>query len=358
MEGQNSEIIELKEIIVQYKEIIQKLKNEVETSVKRIQKYEYDIKKFQKELRTITRNGYLDYSTYLNCFNDYKQYFDPDFVKKLQESKYSFEFTLIPYIKDNTYNDIFYGTIPENWIIPEPQTVLRSGLLKEYLKDGKLLTRIYVDNNLEIRNGIKSYLQTLVPYGTHRLFIEKIKDLSKKFRYIFKTDLISAYYNIKFIDILETLKYFQTPEPIYNYIAKYFEHIKTKNELKDFLYVTNYSHYLMGAHLQKILFNVNFISRFDDIIIYGNTKEEIKYEFDKMVSSLEKHKLYLNKKKSALYDMYFNSIFILRSIINIPKSGIIDDVTINILKQAKKKREYIQIMCDDKDDCIKSILKS
>lgn len=287
--------------------------------------------------------------------------------KEIQDlkNKLNFDFTNIKYkinvlaqIKHSSFDKFNYCSIPNDWVIPEPTTELNSVKYKEYLKDGSLLTRVYSDANIKVRNEIKTYLKDKFTIYSDTEFINKVKELTKTNKYFVKTDIIGAYYNVCLEDIYETLKYFKINTNIYNYLQGYFTFIEKNEHTNKFLYITNYSQLLFGAYLKKTLKDINFISRYDDIVIYGNTKKEITTQFNKLTKALHNKNLFLNKNKTVLYDTAINSIFVLKTLINIPSSGVLDDKTKHILKESFQNNYYINIACEDKNRVINSILVS
>lgn len=290
--------------------------------------------------------------------NSYKKYYIlHNFFKPQHPSDCNvYYFKIIHQVKPAT-RKINYGSVPENWIVPVPIKKLNSEYYKEYLKDGSLLTKIYTDMNFNMRNKIKSELRNNITYNTTDQFISKIKTLAHIYKYFLKTDIVGAYYNVNYKTILSTLRAnSDISKKTEEYLLGLFNVIKSKENDKEYLYVTNYSPLLFGIYLKRILSDIRFISRYDDIVLYGNNLDKLKEQFDKLTKILKTNGLYLNRNKTTLYDTDINSIFILKNLINIPSSGKLDDVTKNILKEYKKNGEYIKIACRDENDIIKLAL--
>lgn len=223
-----------------------------------------------------------------------------------------------------------------------PDENLPSKHIKKF-KDGKLIFNYYSDLNIDMKTKVESVLKKRIDYINFKDFLAKVKDLTKNYRYFIQTDIIGAFYNFSFESIFNTLHDLIKDKDVCEYIFGFYIHIRDLYEKYEYLYISDYSRYIFTLFLQSIFKDQNIISMVDDIILYGDDMEELKKIFKDISIVLSNFKLYFNRDKTFYIDTFYDSIYIFKTIVSVPRCNILDNKITSKIRDIIIKGEKIKV---------------
>ncbi|QKE44614.1 hypothetical protein Yalta_167 [Yalta virus] len=206
-----------------------------------------------------------------------------------------------------------------------------------------LYFNFYKDNNKDQKKKIIKVLKDISgSYNNIQLF-QKIKKLSKTYRYFIKTDLIGAYYNLKMGFVYNTILSRIPNRDVKDYLIGFYDYIKDNYETYSYLYITEYSEYIFYMFLKDIIKEKNILFRIDDILIYDNNKEVITEKLKDLSNALNIYSLYINIPKTYYIDTVYDSIYVFKTIVTTPSCGILDNKIKNKIRELIEKNEIINV---------------
>lgn len=235
-----------------------------------------------------------------------------------------------------------------------PNEDLPSKHIKKF-KDGKLIFNYYSDLNIKTKTKNEEVLKKRIDYNNFKDFLTKVKALTKNYRYFIQTDIIGAFYNFSFESIFNTLYELINDKEVCEYIFGFYKHIRDLYETYEYLYISDYSRYIFTLFLQSILKKKNIISMVDDIILFGDDMDELKKLFKDVSIILSNYNLYFNLEKTFYIDTFYDSIYIFKTIVTVPRCNVLDNRIISIIRESVLKGEKIKVY--ELNDIIYSYIK-
>lgn len=249
-----------------------------------------------------------------------------------------FDITISPIVK----NIVVETSAINIFNLVEPSKPLLSYTNK--IKDKKhVYSSFYKDNNTAYKKKIIKFLvKKSHGFDNYKEFFKNIKQLSKKYRYFIKTDIVGAYYNVSLDTVYEIIEKNVDNLEIKNYLIRFFHFISTNYEIHKYLYITDYSEFIFRLLILDLVTDKKIIFRMDDILLYDNDREMLKKRIYKLSLELSAHPLYLNITKTYEIDVVYNSIYVFKCIVTTPKTQI-DDKTKNIIQYHINNNKVINI---------------
>jgi len=253
-------------------------------------------------------------------------------------SFYDVTFNTIENKREYSYGDKLKK--PKNII--RPSEILPSENIKVATECG-YMARCYIDNNVEKKKIIIKYLENIVEVLPLNKFFDKIIKIAEKNRYFIQTDIIGAYYNITLDTVYSLIDEFVIDESHNAYLKGFYKYVQETYNEHNYLYLTEYSDFLFTLYLNKIFKNEKILFKKDDMLLYGDDMLDLNNTFEKISKLLKENGLYINPKKTFIIDIMYDSIYIFRTIVSIPKIEILDERIKMIIEEKVKKNIKLNI---------------
>lgn len=218
---------------------------------------------------------------------------------------------------------------------------LPSNKIKRY-ENGKVIFNTYNDMENEKKLKIKSLLKSLSKSMDKKKFFENIVDLAKKNRYFIQTDIIGAFYNISYKTLFQKISYL-LDEETFIYLLEFYDYIHLHYEKDDYLYISCYSEELFKLYLNEFFKDLDVIYKMDDILFYDNDIDILKKMMKNAEKKLNISNLYFNETKTQYIDTMFNSIYIFKTIVTVPKCNILDKNIRDLIEKASSTDKIINV---------------